>query len=66
MPEKPLFALTDLASVLEVTPKTIQNMVKTGRVPAPDVVLSHKVKRWSRELVLRWLESVRSVQSSAS
>lgn len=44
-----------VARLLSVSEKTLQRMVKQGRFPSP-VKMGSRCVRWSRAVVVRWLE----------
>lgn len=55
-----LMTVADVAQLLQVTGRTVNNLVRAGRLPAP-LRLGHH-PRWHREQLLQWL----AVQADAA
>ncbi len=45
----------EVAAMFGTSTKTIDRLIKLGRFPAPDVVLSRKTVRWSAACIDRFL-----------
>jgi predicted DNA-binding transcriptional regulator AlpA len=51
----PLLAPRDLANILRITRRCIEQMRSAGRIPPPDLMLG-RLPRWRPETIRAWIE----------
>jgi hypothetical protein len=59
-----LLKKAEVASVLRVTPRQVENLTRAGRIPAPIFVAGQRSPRWVREALLAALTLPAAVEGS--
>jgi excisionase family DNA binding protein len=54
-PAAELLSIDDLATILNVSRRTVQALRHDGKLLPPDVTWSRKLIRWRRDMVTQWL-----------
>jgi len=51
-----LWSKRDVAAAFGVTPRTVTTWISQGVIPAPDVAINQRVKRWKSESIRRLID----------
>ena len=61
---KPLMTIKDIAELLRVSERTVENMIKDGR--APPFMRMGRVRRWDPDVLQEWVRAQGAGQKPSS